>query len=39
MKSACSAIDAVVDGMGEEDANLYRDKLAPLIIAAIVQTP
>lgn len=31
MKSACSAIDAVVDGMGEEDANLYLDKLAPLL--------
>jgi len=32
MKSACSAIDAVVDGMGEEDANLYLDKLAPLLL-------
>lgn len=31
MKSACSAIDAVVDGMGETDANLYLDKLAPLL--------
>jgi hypothetical protein len=31
MKSACSAIDAVVDGMGEDDANLYLDKLAPLL--------
>lgn len=31
IKSACSAIDAVVDGMGEDDANLYLDKLAPLL--------
>ena len=31
MKAACSAIDAVVDGMDPDDANLYLDKLAPLL--------
>ena len=31
MRSAASAIDAVVDGMDEADAKLYLDKLAPLL--------
>jgi hypothetical protein len=31
MKSGTSAIDAVVDGMGAEDAISYLDKLAPLL--------
>lgn len=31
MKSGCSALDAVVDGMESEDAAQYLDKLAPLL--------
>ena len=31
MKASCSAIDAVVDGMDGADANMYLDKLAPLL--------
>ena len=31
MKSACSAIDATVDGMDEADANLYLERFAPLL--------